>query len=245
MSPELRKRIQIILAIGFVIALIRIALIYHERHQEAVSPKQQQPVSSYKITSDDYVTPPKVFPYDTRSAAKELAGKTVWVRTGNQFAYYPYAAARHSVDFSHHAGLLGPLEKLEIKDALLQTPPQARNQKQVFAVFSKAGEKNLYAAMIGVERGGTYSFYINDELFLDDPHKLYAHWPAEVWSAIDNHEVKTGMNELQASFAVGTAGNAGPGEIGSRTMEYSNNGKPVTVTFENNKAVSVTPGQAQ
>ena len=242
MSPELRKRIQIILGIAFVIALVRIAFIYHERHEESVSRRQQQPVSSYKITSDDYVTPPKVFPYDTKSAAKELAGKTVWVRTGNQLAYYPYVAARHSVDFSHQVGLLGPLEKLAIKDAVLQTPPKARNQKQVFVVFNKAGENNLYAAMIGAEQNGAYSFYINDELFLDDPHKLYAHWPANVWSAIDNHEVKTGMNELQASFAVGTAASAGPGEIGSRTMEYSNNGKPVTVTFENNKAVSVTPG---
>ncbi|PYP93458.1 MAG: hypothetical protein DMG65_00990 [Candidatus Angelobacter sp. Gp1-AA117] len=54
-----------------------------------------------------------------------------------------------------------------------------------------------------------------------------------------------GMNELQASLAVGTSANAGSGEIGSRTMEYSNNSKPVTVTFENNKAVSVTPVKAQ
>jgi len=245
MSPELRKRIQITLIIFFVLALVRIAFIYHERHEEGVSRRQQQPVSSYKITSDDYVTPPKVFPYDTKSAAKELAGKAVWVRTGNQLAYYPYVAAGRSADFSHQAGLLGPLEKLEIKDAVLQTPPKAGNQKQVFAVFSKAGEPRLYAAMIGAEQNGTYSFYINDEFFLDDPHKLYAHWPAEVWSAIDTHEVKTGMNELQASFAVGTAANAGPGEIGSRSMEYSNNGKPVTVIFENNKAVSVTPGQTQ
>src|SRR5205807_5290931 len=144
MSPELRKQIQITLLIFLVLALVRIAFIYHARHEEGVSRKQQQPVSSYKITSDDYVTPPKVFPYDTKSAAKELAGKTVWVRTGNQLAYYPYAAAGHSVDFSRQTGLLGPLEKLEIKDAVLETPPKARNQKQVFAIFNKAGERNLY-----------------------------------------------------------------------------------------------------
>src|SRR5947209_14560485 len=119
MAPELRKRIQLPLAIFLVLAVVRIAFIYHERHDEGVRQRPQQPTSSYKITSDDYVTVPKVFPYDARSAAKELAGKTVWVRTGNQLPYYPYIAARRSADFSHQSGLLGPLEKLEMKDAIL------------------------------------------------------------------------------------------------------------------------------
>ena len=35
----------------------------------------------------------------------------------------------------------------------------------------------------------------------------------------------------------------GSGEYGNRTLEFTNNGHPVTVTFENNKAVSVKEEQ--
>jgi hypothetical protein len=242
-NPEWRKRIQIILGIFLIAALVRIGIIYYGRKNPGELRKPAQPTSSYRITSDDYVTPPKVFPYDVRSAARELAGKTVWVRSGNQLPYYRYSA--HHVDFSRQAGLLGPLEKLELKDAVLQKPPRAGNQRYVMAVFSKPGEPAQYVVTVGTETGGTFNFFINDVFFLDDPHKLYSHWPADIWKAIDRHEAKQGMNELQVSLALGTSASAGSGDIGNRTMEYTNAGKPVKVTFENNKAVEVAPEKPQ
>ena len=53
------------------------------------------------------------------------------------------------------------------------------------------------------------------------------------------------MSELQASFALGTNISSDGVEYGNRTIEYANAGKPVTVVFEKNKAVTVTPGKAQ
>jgi hypothetical protein len=53
------------------------------------------------------------------------------------------------------------------------------------------------------------------------------------------------MSELQASFAVGGAGASDSDKFGDRTIEFSNAGNPVTVTFEKNKAVKVTPGKMQ
>jgi len=232
-----RWRIQITLIVAFVIALIRIAVVFYERSHWTEAPKPQ-PVSSssYRVTLDDYVTPHRIFPYDIASAKHELAGKTVWIRAGNQFPYYRYVASR--VDLSHSAGLLGPLEKLEIKDVIAQS---ARGGKQAMAIFSTREPAGEYAFSIGTLSQGSYDFSINDILFLEDPHQLYNHWPAEVWDAIDHHEIKPGMNERQGSFALGTDIRVSPGDYGNRTVEYLNAGKPVTVTFSDNKAVTVEP----
>ena len=78
--------------------------------------------------------------------------------------------------------------------------------------------------------------------FIEDPHDLYKHWPAEVWQKIDAHEVQAGMSELQASFAIGMGIPTGPGDYGSRTLQYANGGKPVTIDFQNDKAVEIKAG---
>ena len=96
------------------------------------------------------------------------------------------------------------------------------------AVFEKEGKR--FPFPIGVEA---------DMLFIQDPHELYKHWPAEVWRAIENHQVKAGMNELQASFAIGIGVPEGSGTSDPRVVNYPNQGHPVKVTFENGKATDV------
>src|SRR5215471_6241141 len=230
-DTEWRKRIQITLIALFVIALIRIAVVFYGRSHWTEVPKKK-PVSSstYRVTLDDYVTPHKIFPYDLPSAKQELVGKTVWVRAGNQLACYHYVAPR--ADLSRSAGFLGPLEKLEIKDVIAQN---ARGQKQAMAVFTRSKAPGEYALSIGAVSQGSYEFSVNEIFFLEDPHQLYSHWPAEVWAAVDHHEVKPGMNELQASFALGTNIRVSRGDYGNRTVEYLNAGKPVMVTFSDNR----------
>ena len=66
-----------------------------------------------------------------------------------------------------------------------------------------------------------------------------------MWTAIDQHQAKQGMSELQASFALGANISASEGDYGNRTIEFANAGKPVTVTFEKNKATTVTQGKGQ
>ena len=95
----------------------------------------------------------------------------------------------------------------------------------------------------GWQKDGTGSCNGDDLFFFDDPHGIYSHWPADMWSAIDQHQVKEGMSELQASYAVGGAGAADSDKYGDRTVEFNNAGKPVTVTFEKNRAVKVTQGK--
>jgi hypothetical protein len=75
--------------------------------------------------------------------------------------------------------------------------------------------------------------------FMEDPHDLYKHWPADVWQKIDTHEVQTGMSELQVSFAIGMGSAEGSGDYGSRTLHFANAGKPLVISFENDKAVAI------
>jgi len=112
-------------------------------------------------------------------------------------------------------------------------------QKKFLAVLDMPGQKSPIAVPIGTSVGDDNNFTANDIFFFADPHELYKHWPPDIWRAIDQHQAKVGMNELQAGFALGTAGSVGSGDYGNRSVEYSNNGNPVKVTFEKNRAVSV------
>jgi len=245
MEADFRKRLQIILIVAILLIAARTAYIFYQRRQ----PLPQKKAETYSTNLDDYVTYPKVYPFDLKSANKEMDGKTVWVRTGNAVPYYRYSAGSHTAELGHQAGLLPPLEKLQIKDVILQKTPRSLSegqvavvQKQFLAVLDMPGEKGTFAVPVGTSVGDDNNFSANDVFFFADPHELYKHWPADVWAAIDQHQAKPGMNELQASFALGTAGTVSSGDYGNRSMEYSNNGNPVKVTFEKNRAVSVEPG---
>lgn len=250
MDADAQKKILIPAVAILVIAAVRIGFMVYERRDTGAGPKK--PETTYSSNMDDYVTPHKIFPYNVESAKKELVGKPVWVKTGNLLPYYAYDAAAHSVNFKKPAGLLPPLAKLQVKDVVLQREPAmlkpgqvAVVQKQIMAVFEKAGEPGTFAASFGTNTGDDYVFSANDVFFFEDPHELYKHWPADTWSAVDQHQAKQGMSELQASFALGSNMSSDGGDYGNRTIEFANAGKSVTVTFEKNKATTITQGKAQ
>ncbi|HZU34239.1 MAG TPA: hypothetical protein VFB79_24230 [Candidatus Angelobacter sp.] len=249
MDADLKKTLTVNGIICAVILVVGLGYFFYSRRDTGTAPKK--PETTYSSNMDDYVTPKKIVPYNVESAKKELVDKPIWVKAGNAVAYYPFDSGTKSVNFKKEAGLLPPLAKLDIKDVVLQRSPVAPKvgqvvvvQKQIMAVFQKAGEPAKYAVSIGQNTGDDFTFTVNDLFFFEDPHELYKHWPADVWNAIDQHQAKPGMNELQASFALGTNMSSDGTEMGNRTIEYANAGKPVTVVFEKNKATSVTPGKA-
>ena len=237
MDAESRKKLQIVLLLGIVIAGGRAGWIVYERHEamkEDAKPKGEAP-----LKADYYVTPKKLRPYDLKSA-QQLTQQPVWVKAGYYHTYYPYNVSAHKTDFAHEAGLLGPLQKLAIKDVVTDASPKTPGTKQVMATFDLEGK--AYGVPIGIEKAGDFKIYSDEIFFIEDPHELYKHWPAEVWKAIDEHRVEQGMSELQASFAIGAGIPEGSGDYGFRTLHYANGGKPVTITFENDKAVEIKPG---
>jgi len=231
------KKLQIFLAAALVIAGGRAAYIVYARH--AAMREDAKPKLETALKADYYVTPKKLHAYDLKSA-RQLTEQAVWVKVGYQLTYYPYDRERHRTDFAHEAGLLPPLQRLAIQDVVTDVSPLAPGIKQVMACFELNGKS--YAAPIGAEKGGDFKIYSDDIFFVEDPHELYKHWPADAWKEIDAHEVQAGMSELQASFAIGMGVPEGSGDYGSRTLHYPNGGKPLTITFENDKAVAIKPG---
>jgi hypothetical protein len=232
-----RNKIQLVLILLMVIAAVRVGWIYYERRQDAAAPaKKEAPPRN----PDYYVTPKKVYVYDLKTAKQQLTQQPAWVKVGYYYSYYPYEAATRHADLAHDSGKLLPIEKLDIKDVVLQASPGKQAEREILAVFQENGKE--YAAAVGREKGGDFKFYCNEMLFFEDPHQLYKHWPADIWQAIDQHEVKPGMNELQADFAIGVGLMEQGGDETDKTLDYPNGGKPLNVSYHSGKAIVVKPG---
>jgi len=230
-----KQKIQLFLVLAMVVSAARVAWIFHERHQEATIPAKQE---APPLNPDYYVTPKKLYPYDFKTAKQQLMQQPAWVKVGYFYSYYPYDLGTHRADLAHPAGKLLPIQKLEVKDVFQQ--PSPGGERQVMVVFPQDGKH--YATAVGNEKDGDYKFYCNDMLFFEDPHVLYKHWPADVWQAIDQHQVKPGMSELQADFAIGVGLLEGGGDDTDKTLEYPDGGKPLQVSYHNGKAIKVKPG---
>ena len=240
MSQEAKQRIQIALALAIAIAGIRAGYILYRRHEDNLALQAQQKAKNAGYSNADYyVVPKKLYPFDLKSA-KQLTEQPVWVKEGYRYTYYPYDAVRKRAEFAHEAGLLLPIERLDVKDVVTDTPPGAGNRRQVMAVFEKDGKS--YAVPIGFEAEGQYKIYSDQMFFVEDPHELYKHWPADVWQAVAQHEIKPGMNELQADFAVGMGVPDAGASTEEKTVHYPNGGKALVVEYREGKAAEVKGG---
>ena len=240
MSPETKHKIQLALLAALVLATLRAGYILYQRHQERLRIEQAKKAQNVGYSNPDYyIHPKKLYPYDLKTA-KQLTQQPVWVKEGYRYTYYPYDPASKKVDFAREAGLLGPIEKLAIKDVVTATSAAAGKKKQVMAVFQKEGKS--YAVPIGYQGEGEYKIYSDEMFFVEDPHDLYKHWPPDVWQAVEQHQVKPGMNEMQADFAIGM-GVPDPGDTSEqKTVHYPNGGKPVVILYEDGKAAQIKPG---
>jgi hypothetical protein len=241
MSPEARHKLQLALLLAMVVAGLRSGWVLYQRHEDKIAAEKAREAANAGYSNPDfYVNPKKLYPYDLKSA-RQLTQQPVWVKEGYRYTYYRYDAANKHVDFAHDAGLLLPIEKLEIKDVVTAAAPDAGQRLQLMAVFEKEGK--TFAVPIGFETEGQYKIYSDEMFFVEDPHDLYKHWPADVWQAVDQHEVKAGMNEMQADFAVGM----GMPDVGAssneKTVHYPNGGKPLVVVYHAGKAAEIKAGE--
>jgi hypothetical protein len=217
----------------------RIWSVYEERHAPVMV--KQQPAER-KLTQDDIVFPRKLYIDDLKSA-KVLKGKTVWMQAGYILEYYPYDG--HAAELHHKVGLLPSVEALQIIDVEEQATPPGwlsripRGERNFFLVFRKPGDAHPYAVPVGGVQQGETTFYTDDLLYYDDPHQLYRYWPASVWQAIDQHQVKPGMSELQARMSLGQIQQSGSSDIGNRTVNYTAGERKVAVTFANDRATEI------
>lgn len=235
----MKQKIQIVLALALVVTGIRLAWIFYERHEGAVETERKR--ETQPLNPDFYVHTTKLHPYDLKSA-KQLTQQPVWAKVGYAYPFYPYDPASRHANLSHEMGKVLPLQRLEIKDVVTGALAEDPGRRRVLATFEQDGK--YYAIPIGSEQGGDYKIDSDDMFFIEDPHQLYKHWPADVWQAIDQHQVKPGMSEKQADFAIGIGLLQPGGDQTDRTINYPNGGKPITITFHDGKAVEIRPGQS-
>ncbi len=227
------------LLVAFAIASVRAAYIFYQRHEDRVKAEQLAHAKEAGYSNPDYyVSPKKLYPYDLKSA-KQLTQQPVWVKEGYRYTYYPCDLARRRVDFAHEAGLLLPIEQLAIKDVITATPSGPQQRRQLMAVFEKEGKS--YAVPIGFEANEQFTIYSDEMFFIEDPHQLYKHWPADVWQAVDQHQVKPGMNEMQADFAIGMGVPDAGDTSYEKTVHYPNGGKPLVIVYHDGKAAEIRP----
>jgi hypothetical protein len=164
-----------------------------------------------------------------------------------------YHNAGNHVDYAHPVGILQGAIPLLVKGVFEQAAPKtgravfriAPGQRHVLIAFTMPKSDTttaLYATPVGFFDAGHYTIY-NDQLFFyDDPHELYKHWGADMWSHIDKHEPVLGMSEPQAMLALGQVMDPHGDEPGNRTIDFDNNTHPVAIEFANGKAVKIMPG---
>ena len=236
-SEGARKRIQLALLVAIAVAAVRTGYIFYQRHEDWVAAERQKRAATVGYANPDYyVNPKKLYPYDVKSA-KQLTQQPVWVKEGYRYTYYGYDAVRKRVDFDHEAGVLLPIEQLAIKDVVTAMPHGAGQRRQVMAVFQKEGKS--YAVPVGFEADEQYTIYSDEMFFIQDPHQLYKHWPADVWQAVERHEVMPGMNEMQADFAIGMGVPDAGDTSYEKTVRYPNGGKPLVIVYHDGKAAEI------
>jgi hypothetical protein len=248
------KGLKIALAVlaAFVVAIGIEALWIHHRNTAAENSDAPRKDAYVKptLSDDDAVYPRKLRP-DSLKDERDLIGKTIWVSAGGQMDYYK-DTGKH-VDYAKPVGVLRGAEPLIIRDVFEEKAPAnsravfriAPGQRQVLLAFTmpnSADAKQIYAVPVGNFDEGVYNFFTDEIFFYDDPHVLYKHWGTEVWAHVDKHEPALGMSENQAMMALGQVLTPHGDNVGDRSVTFDNNGKPVTIDFEHNKAVKITPG---
>jgi len=229
-------------AIVLVVAAIYTYTVLRKRQNPGVVNQGQE----QQLTADDVAVVRMEFPAHFDDV-KELDGKSVWMKNGYTMPYFAYAGGK--VDFKKRVGLIPPLQKLDVKTAIKAAVPAdvddgiSHGQRQALVVFTLPNDGQAYATPVGAIDGPEEQYYDDLLFFYDDPHTIYTRWPKDVWTAVDTHQVKPGMNELQTRLAVGQKIQTdNPQTEGNRTVTYDADGKKWTVTFRNDKATDVKQG---
>ena len=237
---NMRKLAAIFTVLLVIAVAIRIGLIWHERLQANKPVVAETP----NYTEDQMVLPRRIHQTDVKDA-RELNGKRIWVSAAGQLNAFP-ATATH-MDYAHPGPLLLGAQALNVVNFIEGKAPASaysrvpKGDGQVFMLFHLASDPDkLWGTPVGYKDGKFYTFYLDECFFYDDPHVLYKHWGADTWKAIDEHRAVKGMSEKQAGLALGQVSKPGSGEPGDRSIVFDNDGKPVSITFQKDKAVSIS-----
>jgi hypothetical protein len=247
----------VITLITLAIGGIYLFVVFQQRKNPGVI---GQNTSQQPENPDDYAVVRAKFPTSFDDVLK-LENTSVWMKNGYTMPYFPYESGH--ILFTRPLGKIPTAQRLDIKKVIKTSAPASvddgisHGSRQAFAIFSMPANTNpgapgpsqlgtgesknptLYATAIGVIDGSQEQYYSDVLFYYDDPHSIYDNWPKDVWSAIDAHQVKPGMSELQTRMAIGQKTQSDGSSEGNRTVTYDQAGKQWTVTYVNNHATDV------
>ncbi|MGD0893218.1 MAG: hypothetical protein ABR923_16970 [Terracidiphilus sp.] len=199
------------------------------------------------VNEDDLAVVRSIFPMHYEDLQR-LEGTSVWMRDGYVMPYYHYAGG--SVAFAKQVGVVPADARLDVKKIIKVPVPASlddtidHGSRQAFVVFQFPGSKDQYATPVGAMQGNEEKYFTDLLFYYDDPHTIYDHWPKDVWAAIDAHQVRPGMSELETQMAVGSKMHPDGETAGDRTVTYTEDGKVWTVTFQKNRATTISTKDA-
>jgi hypothetical protein len=234
------QKILIPFGITFLVGGIYLLIVFKNRQNPGVGGAKQE---EQHLTADQVAVVRVEFPQHFEDV-KDLEGKSVWMKSGYSMPYFPYVGGH--VEFNKQVGLIPPDQKLDVKKAIKAAAPASvrdnieHGDRQAMLVFSMPDSKDLFATPVGFMSGPQEEHYYDDMLlYYDDPHIIYSTWPKEMWNAIDAHQVKKGMSELQTRTAIGMRAQPNGEKEGDRTVDYDVNGKHTVVTYQSDKATTI------
>ena len=233
------KKVLIPTLIALAIAGIYLFSVWKQRQNPGVIPQNQ---AAPKVTMDEVAVVRTLSPQHFDDL-KQLEGTRVWMKSGYAMPYYPYEKGQ--VEFDKRVGLIAAAQPLDVKKIVKSTVPASEDDglehgtRQAFAVFALPGKDGLFATTIGAMQGSQEAYFPDTLFFYDDPHTIYNNWPKEVWAAIDAHQVKPGMSELETRMAIGSKMHPDGEKEGDRRVTYDQDGKHWTITYENNRATAI------
>jgi len=213
--------------------------VFQHRRNPGVIPSQS---ADQNLTPDDVAVVRRMF-MTSFSDTLTLEGKSVWMKNGYTMPYFPFEGGH--IAFTKRVGLIPAAQRLNVKKIVKASPPSSvddgidHGTRQVFAVFALPGGDQLYATPIGVIDGSQEQYYCDLLFYYDDPHTIYDNWPKDVWAAIDAHQVKPGMSELETRMSIGQKIQTEGGPEGNRTVTYDQDGKHWTIAYTDNHATSI------
>jgi hypothetical protein len=236
------QKIVIPLLITVVIGGAYLLYVWKQRQNPGVIPQAE----TAQVVSADDLAVVRELPSAHFDDVQDLEGKRVWMRNGYTMPYFAYTAGR--VDFTRQIGLVPAAQPMDVKKVIKAAVPAKvddridHGSRQVLAVFEMPGKQGTFATPVGSIDGSEEQYYINLLFYFDDPHTIYSHWPKDVWAAVDAHQVKTGMSELQTRMSIGQKEHPDGQTEGDRTVTYDQDGKHWTVTYAKDRATSVQGG---
>jgi len=213
--------------------------VFKQREKPGVIPQQD---TSQALSKDDLAVVRAFFPqhYDD---LQRLEGTRVWMKSGYTMPYFPYVSEQ--AQFTKPVALIPPDQPLDIKKVIKAAVPAKvddaleHGTRQVLVTFTLPGQDGTFATPIGAMQGDQEQYFPDLLFYYDDPHTIYDQWGKDMWAAVDAHQVKPGMSELETRMSIGMKMHPDGQTEGDRTVTYDENGKHWIITYVKNRATEI------